>query len=80
MDNTQLLQAQIEQLKKQLSEERAKKRSEFVIKASEQGAVSVYGLGRFPITLYAGQWETISAKMPEILAFISANKAVLKTR
>jgi hypothetical protein len=42
---------------------------------SEKGAVSVYGMGRFPVTLYKEQW--LSA---DIRAFIAANEAQLKTR
>lgn len=44
-------------------------------KVSEKGALSLYGLGRFPVTLYAGQWERLLA--PETVAqvreFIAAN-------
>jgi len=43
-------------------------------KVSEKsGAVSVYGLGRLPATLYASQWERVAADMPRLLSFIKAN-------
>jgi hypothetical protein len=45
-----------------------------------KGGVSVYGLGRFPVTLYREQWERLAASMPEILAFIQANAARLKVK
>ena len=43
------------------------------MKVSDKGALSVYGLGRFPVTLYRGQWERLAAEMDAIAAFISAN-------
>ncbi len=50
------------------------------IKLSAKGAVSVYGLGRFPVTLYASQWQTLLALAPDIQAFMEANKANLATK
>jgi hypothetical protein len=49
-------------------------------KVSEKGAVSVYGLGRFPVTLYLEQWEKLLASVEELRAFIEANKSKLKTK
>jgi hypothetical protein len=43
------------------------------LKVSEKGACSVYGMGRFPVTLYASQWETLLSKVDEIKAFLAAN-------
>ena len=47
-------------------------------KVSEKGAVSVYGLGRFPVTLYQEQWDKLLAMTDELRAFIEANRALLK--
>ncbi len=47
-------------------------------KVSEKGAVSVYGLGRFPVTLYVEQWDRILSNAAELRAFIEANKSKLK--
>lgn len=44
------------------------------------GALSIYGLGRFPVTLYRSQWERLFAAMPEVQAFIKANAALLATK
>lgn len=44
------------------------------VKVSEKGAFSAYGLGRFPVSLYDGQWEKLAKAMPEILAFVKANQ------
>lgn len=58
----------------------AKENSSLRMKVSEKGAVSLYGLGRFPVTLYKEQWLRIFAKMTEINAFIQANDTKLKTK
>lgn len=44
------------------------------------GAVSVYGLGRFPITLYRSQWESMFAAIPDLKAFMATNAALLATK
>ena|SRR5579859_2458247 len=44
------------------------------------GAISVYGLGRFPVTLYAGSWERLLASADEIKAFIVANEAIISRK
>jgi hypothetical protein len=50
------------------------------LKVSEKGAVSVYGMGRFPVTLYREQWEKLLAQAPKIRDFINANAAGLSTK
>jgi hypothetical protein len=50
------------------------------LKVSEKGAVSVYGMGRFPVTLYKEQWLKLLDMSDEIRAFISANEAQLKAK
>ena len=50
------------------------------MKASEKGAVSVYGMGRFPVTLYKEQWLKLLDMSPQIRAFIAENEAQLKTK
>jgi hypothetical protein len=49
-------------------------------KVSEKGAVPVYGLGRFPVTLYLEQWETLLSHISELREFIEANRSILKTK
>ena len=49
-------------------------------KVSEKGAVSVYGLGQFPVTLYKEQWPRLIAFIPELEAFIKANEGKLRTK
>jgi len=60
--------------------QRAAKPGSFSLKVSEKGGVSVYGMGRFPVTLYVEQWETLLARTDEIRAFIEANRGKLKTK
>ena len=43
------------------------------IKIGEKGGLCVYGLGRYPVSLYRGQWERLIAFIPEVSAFIAAN-------
>ena len=50
------------------------------IKVSEKGGVSVYGLGRFPVTLYKEQWLKLLDMADELRAFIADNAASLKTK
>jgi len=62
--------------------EALKKRNEkgLSLKVSQKGGVSVYGLGRFPVTLYKEQWEKLLDISGEIRAFIQENEAQLKTK
>jgi hypothetical protein len=50
------------------------------LKVSEKGAVSVYGLGRFPVTLYKEQWEKLLSMADEIRTFIAQNDSQLKKK
>ena len=50
------------------------------MKVSEKGALSVYGLGRFPVTLYKEQWTRLLEASDDIRAFLKDNDAQLKTK
>ena len=50
------------------------------IKVSDKGGVSVYGLGRFPVTLYRSQWERLLAMTPDIVDFIETNAHLLASK
>ena len=50
------------------------------LKVSEKGGVSVYGLGRFPVTLYKEQWKKLLDMSTEIRSFIEANDSQLKSK
>jgi hypothetical protein len=73
-------QAEIERLRAE--NERLKKttHAKLAMKVSEKGALSVYGMGRFPVTLYKEQWLRILAMAEDIKAFIEANNEILKSK
>ena len=50
------------------------------LKVSEKGGLSVYGLGRFPVTLYKEQWVKLLGFVGEIESFIKENESQLKTK
>jgi hypothetical protein len=58
----------------------AAKPGKFSLKVSEKGGLSVYGMGRFPVTLYVEQWETLLSRVDEIRAFIEENRGRLKKK
>lgn len=72
------LLARIAELEAQVTAAKAPKPVK--LKVSEKGAVSVYGLGRFPVTLYKGQWEKLLAEAEAIKAFIEANQSRLTVK
>ncbi len=58
----------------------ARKSGELAFKVSEKGGVSVYGLGRFPVTLYYEQWIRLLDRVDALRAFLEENKGKLKLR
>ena len=58
----------------------SQKHPELSLKVSQKGALSLYGLGRFPVTLYKEQWLRLLEFAEEIKAFISQNEAGLKVK
>ena len=74
------LQAELERLRAE--NERLKKsgHSKLAMKVSEKGALSVYGMGRFPVTLYKEQWLKLLGMADDIKSFIEANNASLKSK
>lgn len=74
--------AELERLReenKRLKESGTKSR-DFSLKVSQKGALSVYGLGRFPVTLYKEQWQKLLDKKDDILRFLEEHEAELKTK
>jgi len=71
------LLARIAELEKQAG---AKKTGRMEFKVSEKGGVSVYGLGRFPVTLYYEQWVRLLDAVPALQAFLEENKNRLKLK
>ncbi|MGA2170786.1 MAG: hypothetical protein ABSG62_21580 [Terracidiphilus sp.] len=74
------MQAELERLRAENAQLKNKDRGGLSLKVSEKGAVSLYGMGRFPVTLYKEQWLRILASAPLIEAFIRENEGKLKTK
>ncbi|PYS52729.1 MAG: hypothetical protein DMG13_15425 [Acidobacteria bacterium] len=71
------LMARINQLEKQVASKRSGK---IEFKVSEKGGVSVYGLGRFPVTLYYEQWIRLLDASDSLRNFLEENKGKLKLK
>jgi hypothetical protein len=74
------LKAELERLKAENERLKSRTTRGVSLKVSEKGAVSVYGLGRFPVTLYKEQWARVLAMADDIRAFIRENDAQLKSK
>jgi len=76
------LKAEIARLKAENENLKATKpgRGTLTMKVSEKGALSVYGMGRFPVTLYKEQWLKLLSIAEEIKKFIAENDSHLKTK
>ena len=74
------MQAELERLRAENEALKAKTKGTTSMRVSEKGGVSVYGLGRFPVTLYKEQWLKLLALAEEIKKFIAENESRLKTK
>ena len=74
------LKAELERLKAENEQLKSQRGRSVSLKVSEKGGVSVYGLGRFPVTLYKEQWAKLLAMADEIRAFIKENEPKLKAK
>jgi hypothetical protein len=74
------MQAELERLRAENAQLKNKDKGGVTLKVSEKGAVSLYGMGRFPVTLYKEQWLRILGYASEIEAFIRDNESRLKSK
>jgi hypothetical protein len=74
------IQAELERLRAENEALKKGGRGKLSMKVSEKGALSVYGMGRFPVTLYKEQWLRLLGMADDIKAFIEANNERLKTK
>ena len=74
------LKAELERLRNENAALKKGAATGITMKVSEKGGLSVYGMGRFPITLYKEQWLKLLDMSDEIRAFIKANDAKLKAK
>jgi hypothetical protein len=72
------MHAELEHLPAESAQLKCKHKGGLTLKVSEKGGLSLYGMGRFPVTLYKEQWLRILASAPEIAAFIRDNDSKLK--
>ncbi len=80
MSDQEDLQAELERLRAENSALKKTSAKGLSMKISEKGGLSVYGLGRFPVTLYKEQWTRLLDMAEEIRNFIKSNDAQLKAK
>jgi hypothetical protein len=74
------LKAELERLRNENASLKKGAATGITMKVSEKGALSIYGMGRFPVTLYKEQWLKLLGMSDDIQAFIVANEGRLKTK
>jgi hypothetical protein len=74
------MKAELERLRAENAKLKNKDKAGLSLKVSEKGAVSVYGMGRFPVTLYKEQWLRLLAAGDEIKGFIEENDSKLNSK
>ena len=73
-------QSELERLRAENAALKARGSKGVSLKVSEKGGVSVYGLGRFPVTLYKEQWAKLLDMADDIRAFMTEHDAELKAK
>jgi hypothetical protein len=74
------LKGELERLRKENEALKKGASSSVRMKVSEKGALSIYGMGRFPVTLYKEQWLKLLDMSDDIRSFITAHEAELKAK
>jgi hypothetical protein len=74
------VQEELERLRKENAALKGNRGAGVTFRVSEKGAVSVYGLGRFPVTLYQEQWDKLLSAAEALRTFIEANREHLKKK
>ena len=74
------MMAQIAKLEAENARLKQAQQAKLKLKIGEKGALSVYGMGRYPVTLYRSQWERLIGIIPQIEAFIMANQDKLAVK
>jgi hypothetical protein len=73
-------QNELERLRAENEALKAKQTRQLRLQVSQKGAVSLYGIRRFPITFYAEEWDTVLGMADEVRSFIQENESELKRR
>jgi hypothetical protein len=79
-DNATDMKAELERLRAENNALKKTSAKGLSLKVSEKGALSVYGLGRFPVTLYKEQWTKLLDMADDIRSFITENEGKLKAK
>lgn len=79
-ENEADLQSEIERLRAENEALKANEKKGLRLQVSQKGAVSLYGIRRFPITFYADEWDTVLGMTDDIRAFIAEHDAELKRK
>jgi hypothetical protein len=74
------MQAELERLRAENEGLKARKSQETRLQVSQKGAVSLYGIRRFPITFYADEWDIVLGMAAEVRAFIAEHETELKRK
>jgi len=80
MANEEDLKTELERLRAENERLKSQRTRGISLRVSEKGGVSVYGLGRFPVTLYKEQWAKLLDMADDIRAFIKAHDSELKAK
>ena len=76
----QELQRELERLRTENAALKSRRQREIRLQVSQKGAVSLYGLRRFPVTFYLEEWNQILDRSGEIRAFLKKHESELKTK
>lgn len=79
-ENDEDVQSELERLRAENQKLKADKQKTIRLQVSQKGAVSLYGIRRFPITFYGDEWDTILGMNDDIRAFIAEHEGELKKR
>lgn len=74
------VERELQRLREENAALRERMQRKVTLKVSEKGAVSLYGLRRFPVTFYAAEWETLLAAGDSIKAFIEENSEAMSRK
>ena len=80
MSDDESMKEELERLRKENEQLKKPSTKELSFKVSQKGAVSVYGMGRFPVTLYKEQWVRLLDRTDDIREFIKENDSQLTTK
>ena len=74
------MQAELERVRAENAQLKSKDKGGLTLKVSEKGGLSLYGMGRFPVTLYYEQWNRLLGAAEDLKTFMEENKSRLKLK